>query len=301
MKGILGKKIGMTQVFDKSGKLIPVTVIEVEPNVVTQIKTVEKDGYDAVQLATETVKAKSSNKPKMGHTKKANTEPKRFLREIRGVNVSDYELGQVMNVSVFEVGEMVDVTGTSKGKGFQGVIKRHNQSRGPMGHGSQYHRGVGSLGTMRPMRVLPGKKMPGQMGNVRRTVQNLEVIEIDLENNLILIKGNVPGAKKGLVIIRSAVKNPKAPGVKELVSYEEIDVVETPVDENVEAPVENTAVVEESTEEAVEQKEEAAEEKEESVEETVEESTEEVVEQKEEVEEEASDEPSEEKEEASQE
>ena len=166
MKGILGKKIGMTQVFTKNGKLIPVTVIEVEPNVITQIKTVEKDGYDAIQLGCETVRAKVSNKAKIGHTNKANTEPKRFLREIRGVNVNDYTLGQVIDASLFTKGEIVDVSGVSKGKGFQGVIKRYNQSRGPMGHGSQYHRGVGSLGTMLPMHVLKGKKLPGHMGNV---------------------------------------------------------------------------------------------------------------------------------------
>ena len=168
MKGILGKKVGMTQVFTTEGKLIPVTVVEVEPNVVTQIKTVEKDGYDAIQLGTDSIKEKSSNKPKMGHTKKANTTPKRFLREIRGVNVNDYTLGQTIGVDIFEAGEIVDVTGTSKGKGFQGVIKRYNQTRGPMGHGSQYHRGVGSLGTLLPMHVLKGKKMPGQTGNVLR-------------------------------------------------------------------------------------------------------------------------------------
>lgn len=207
MKGILGKKVGMTQVFTKNGKLIPVTVIEVEPNVVTQIKTVANDGYDAIQIATETIREKLSNKPAIGHTKKAGTEPKRFLREIRGVNVEDYTLGQVINVDIFEEGEMVDVSGISKGKGFQGVIKRHNQSRGPMGHGSQYHRGVGSLGTMLPMHVLKGKKMPGQMGNVARTVQNLEIISVDTENNVILVKGNVPGPKKSLVMIRTAVKN----------------------------------------------------------------------------------------------
>jgi large subunit ribosomal protein L3 len=229
MKGILGKKIGMTQVFTKDGKLIPVTVVEVEPNVVTQIKTVEKDGYEAIQLATETVREKVSNKPKMGHTKKANTEPKRFLREIRGVNVNDYTLGQVVGVDIFSEGEMVDVTGTSKGKGFQGVIKRHNQSCGPMGHGSQYHRGVGSLGTMLPMHVLKGKKMPGQMGNVKRTVQNLEIVSIDKENNVILIKGNVPGPKQSLVIIRTAVKNPdvvKTPA--DLITYvEEVEELDT--------------------------------------------------------------------------
>ena len=208
MKGILGKKIGMTQVFTKEGKLIPVTVIEVEPNVVTQIKTVEKDGYDAIQLGAQTIREKLSNKPELGHVKKANTTPKRFLREIRGVNVNDYTLGQTIGVDIFEAGEIVDVTGTSKGKGFQGVIKRHNQSRGPMGHGSQYHRGVGSLGTMLPMHVLKGKKMPGQMGNVQRTVQNLEVVSIDTENSVILVKGNVPGPRKSLVMIRTAVKKP---------------------------------------------------------------------------------------------
>ena len=208
MKGILGKKIGMTQVFTKEGKLIPVTVIEVEPNVVTQIKTVEKDGYDAIQLGAQTIREKLSNKPELGHVKKANTTPNRFLREIRGVNVNDYTLGQTIGVDIFEAGEIVDVTGTSKGKGFQGVIKRHNQSRGPMGHGSQYHRGVGSLGTMLPMHVLKGKKMPGQMGNVQRTVQNLEVVSIDTENSVILVKGNVPGPKKSLVMIRTAVKKP---------------------------------------------------------------------------------------------
>ena len=208
MKGILGKKIGMTQVFTKEGQLIPVTVIEVEPNVVTQIKTVEKDGYDAIQLGAQTIREKLSNKPELGHVKKANTAPKRFLREIRGVNVNDYTLGQTIGVDIFEAGEIVDVTGTSKGKGFQGVIKRHNQSRGPMGHGSQYHRGVGSLGTMLPMHVLKGKKMPGQMGNVQRTVQNLEVVSIDTENSVILVKGNVPGPKKSLVMIRTAVKKP---------------------------------------------------------------------------------------------
>ena len=241
MKGILGKKIGMTQVFTKEGKLIPVTVVEVEPNVVTQIKTVAKDGYDAIQLATCTVREKVSNKPKMGHTKKANTEPKRFLREIRGVDVNDYSLGQIVSVDIFSEGEMVDVSGISKGKGFQGVIKRHNQSCGPMGHGSQYHRGVGSLGTMLPMHVLKGKKMPGQMGNVKRTVQNLEIVSIDKENNLILIKGNVPGSKQSLVIIRTAVKMPGASKTPaDLVSYvEEVEVSE----ENAEN-VENTEVLE---------------------------------------------------------
>ena len=232
MKGILGKKIGMTQVFTKEGKLIPVTVIEVEPNVVTQIKTVEKDGYEAIQLATDTIREKLSNKPQMGHTNKANTTPKRFLREIRGVNVNDDPLGQTINVDVFEAGEMVDVTGTSKGKGFQGVIKRYNQTRGPMGHGSQYHRGVGSLGTLLPMHVLKGKKMPGQMGYVQRTVQNLEVVSVDTENNIILVKGNVPGPKKSFVMIRTAVKKSNTKkDAADLVSYEEPVVVEEVAEE----------------------------------------------------------------------
>ena len=227
MKGILGKKIGMTQVFAKNGKLTPVTVIEVEPNVVTQIKTVEKDGYNAIQLGAVTVREKVSNKPKIGHTNKANTAPKRFLKEIRGVNVNDYTLGHTINVDIFEAGEMVDVTGTSKGKGFQGVIKRHNQTRGPMGHGSQYHRGVGSLGTLLPMHVLKGKKMPGQMGNVQRTVQNLEVVSVDTENNVILVKGNVPGPKKSFVMIRTAVKKANTKkAAADLVTYEAPVVVE---------------------------------------------------------------------------
>jgi len=248
MKGILGKKIGMTQVFTESGKLIPVTVIEVEPNVVTQIKTVEKDGYDAIQLGAVTVKEKSSNKAKIGHTNKANTAPKRFLREIRGVNVNDYTLGQVISADVFTKGEMVDVSGISKGKGFQGVIKRHNQSRGPMGHGSQYHRGVGSMGTLLPMHVLKGKKLPGHMGNVATTIQNLEVVSIDLENNVILIKGNVPGPKKSLVMIKTSVKKgEKVREMEELISYE---VIEEEVTEDAAEVAEEVAATEEaSTEE----------------------------------------------------
>ena len=224
MKGILGRKIGMTGVFAKDGKLIPVTVIEIEPNIVTQIKTKETDGYEAIQLASVNKREKLSNKPEQGHFKKSNSTPKRFLKEIRGVDVSSYSIGQELKADVFTEGEIVDVTGTSKGKGFQGVIKRHNQSRGPMGHGSQYHRGVGSLGTMLPMRVLPGKKMPGQMGGDKVTIQNLEIIQIDLENNVILIKGNVPGPKKSLVIIKSAVKKPNVKKEKvELVSYKTIE------------------------------------------------------------------------------
>ena len=219
-KGILGRKLGMTQVFTKDGKIIPVTVVEVEPNVDTQIKTVETDGYEAIQLGFDTKREKLSNKAEKGHVSKANTAPKRFFKEIRGVDVSKYQLGQELTVEVFEEGEMVDVSGISKGKGFQGVIKRYNQSRGPMGHGSQYHRGVGSLGTMRPMRVFKGKKLPGHMGHVTVTMQNLEVVAVIPEENVILIKGNVPGANKSLVIIKSAVKKPNVKKDKiELVSY----------------------------------------------------------------------------------
>ena len=272
MKGILGKKIGMTQVFTVDGKLIPVTVVLVEPNVVIQIKTVDKDGYDAIQLATNSTKEKHLNKPQMGHLKKANTEPQRFLREIRGVNVEEYTLGQVIRAEeLFNAGDMVDVTGISKGKGFQGVIKRWNQSRGPMGHGSQYHRGVGSLGTMRPMHVIKGKHMPGHMGNVQRTVQNLEIVSVDVENNVILIKGNVPGPKNSYVVIRETVKaNKTSKEDIQLISYEVVaeDTQETPV-ENTDVVVENETVEEEQAEEVKEEKTEKPEE-EQPVEETTE-------------------------------
>lgn len=249
-KGILGRKVGMTTVFTTDGKQIPVTAVSVEPNVVTQIKTKEVDGYDAIQLGAFSKREKLSNRPEMGHAKKANTEPKRFLKEIRDVNVSDYTVGQVLEANLFEAGEIVDVTGTSKGKGFQGVIKRHNQSRGPMGHGSHYHRGPGSMGTMRPMRVMKGKKLPGHMGNETVTIQNLEIISVDMENNVILISGNIPGPKNGLVIIRTSVKkgeNKKE--AQELVSYvtevveEVVEAAET-VEETIETP--NEEVVEEA-------------------------------------------------------
>lgn len=230
-KGILGRKLGMTQVFTKSGKLIPVTVIEVEPNVVTQIKTIENDGYEAVQLGFNTKREKLATKASIGHTNKANTTPKRFFREIRGVEISNYSLGQEISCDIFEAGEVVDVTGTTKGHGFQGVIKRHGQSRGPMGHGSHYHRRPGSMGTMRPMRVFKGKKLPGHMGVLTVTIQNLEIVSVDKENNVILVKGNVPGPKKSLVIIKSSVKNPgKVNPAEELNSYvEEVTPVETEV------------------------------------------------------------------------
>ena len=242
MKGILGRKIGMTQVFTKSGKLIPVTVISVEPNVVTQIKTKENDGYEAIQLGFETKREKLATKASIGHTNKANTTPKRFFREIRGIDVNNYTLGQEISADIFEAGEVVDVTGTTKGHGFQGVIKRHNQNRGPMGHGSHYHRRPGSMGTMRPMRVFKGKKLPGHMGVLTVTIQNLEIVSVDTENNVILVKGNVPGAKKSLVIIKTAVKNPgKVNPTEELISYE-VESLETPTvtEEIIEDTVTNT-------------------------------------------------------------
>ena len=239
-KAILGKKVGMTQIFDKNGRAIPVTVVEAGPCTVVQVKTKDADGYEAIQLGFGEVKEKKLIKPTKGHFTKANVTPKKHLREFRLEEIS-YNVGDEIKADIFTAGESVDVTGTSKGKGFQGVIKRHNQSCGPMGHGSQYHRGVGSLGTMLPMHVLKGKKMPGQMGNVKRTVQNLEIVSIDKENNLILIKGNVPGSKQSLVIIRTAVKMPGASKTPaDLVSYvEEVEVSE----ENAEN-VENTEVLE---------------------------------------------------------
>ncbi len=240
MKGILGRKVGMTQVFNTKGELVPVTVVSVLPNVVTQIKTVDNDGYDAIQLGFETVREKVSNKPKTGHAKKANTAPKRFLREIRGVDVSTYTLGQEVGADIFEAGEIVDVTGVSKGKGYQGVIKKNNQHRGPMSHGSKYHRGVGSLGTMRPMRVLPGKALPGHMGAEQVTIQNLEIIKVDMEDNCILVKGSIPGPKKGLVIIKSAVKTDKKNDAFDLISYEEeTSLAEESKEENAGAEVSN--------------------------------------------------------------
>ena len=208
MKGILGRKVGMTQVFTKDGKLVPVTVVSVEPNIVTQVKTTETDGYNAIQLATVDKKEKRASKASVGHAKKANTTPKRYLKEIRDYE-GTYNLGDTISADVFAVGEYVDVTGTSKGKGTEGVIKRWNQSRGPMTHGSRYHRRPGSMGTMLPMHVLKGKKLPGHMGGEQVTVQNLEVVRVDAEKNLILVKGAIPGAKGSVVTVKEAVKASK--------------------------------------------------------------------------------------------
>ncbi|MDM5329404.1 50S ribosomal protein L3 [Neobacillus sp. CF12] len=205
-KGILGRKIGMTQVFAENGNLIPVTVVEAAQNVVLQKKSVESDGYEAVQIGFEDKREKLANKPEKGHVAKANTAPKRFVREFSGVDVTGYEVGQEVKVDIFAAGDVVDVTGISKGKGFQGVIKRHGQSRGPMAHGSRYHRRPGSMGPVAPNRVFKGKLLPGRMGGEQITVQNLEIVKVDVERNILLIKGNVPGPKKALLKIKTAVK-----------------------------------------------------------------------------------------------
>lgn len=207
-KGILGRKIGMTQIFTEEGKLIPVTVVQATPNVVLQVKTNETDGYEAIQVGFENKREKLANKPEMGHVAKAETAPKRFVREFRNVNVAEYQVGQEIKVDTFAEGEVVDVTGKTKGKGFQGVIKRHGQSRGPMGHGSMYHRRPGSMGpTSTPGRVFKGKKLPGHMGVETVTIQNLEVVKVDLDKNVILVKGSVPGAKGAVLKIKSSVKS----------------------------------------------------------------------------------------------
>lgn len=208
-KGILGKKIGMTQIFTETGSLIPVTVIEVTPNVVLQKKTVETDGYCSVQLGYADKKEKQATKPEKGHAQKANTAPKRFVKEIAGEEMLAFEVGQEVKGNIFTEGELVDVTGTSKGKGYQGVVKRWNYHIGPMSHGSGYHRGTGSMGSIQPARIKPGKKMPGRMGGETTTVQNLEFVKYDAENNVILIKGNVPGAKNSFVVVTNAVKAKK--------------------------------------------------------------------------------------------
>jgi large subunit ribosomal protein L3 len=237
MKGILGRKVGMTQVFTKSGELIPVTVIQAEPNIVSQIKTKEKDGYNAIQLAFENKREKLSKKAERIHLQKAKTTPKRFLREIKDVDVTKYQVGEEVKVDIFSVGEYVDVVGTSKGKGFQGVIKRYNFSRGPETHGSRFHRRVGSLGSMRAKRVFKGKKLPGQMGRETVTIQNLEVVMVDLQNNVILIKGSIPGPRKSLVLIKQALKKPF---VKK--SSEELNIYEQPL-------IEELKIIEEVKEE----------------------------------------------------
>lgn len=246
MKGILGRKVGMTEVFTKDGKIIPVTVISVEPNVIMQVKTTKTDGYEAIQLGVTDKKESRANKAEIGHAKKAGSAPKRFLKEIRVSNAEDYTVGSEIKADIFEVGEKVDVTGTSKGHGFTGVIVRNNQSEGPKTHGSRYHRRPGSMGTMRPMRVLKGKMLSGHMGVDTVTVQNLSIVDVNLEDNYILVSGNVPGAKKSLVLIKEAVKGGKK-DTFELVSYETEEVKEETV---------NAEVVENQAEETTEVKEE---------------------------------------------
>ena len=209
MKGILGKKLGMTQIFTAEGIVVPVTVVEATPNVVTQIKTVEKDGYSAIQVGFEDAKEKSLNKPQKGHLAAANVL-KKHLKEFRVDSVEEFTVGQEIKADLFAAGEIIDVTGISKGKGFQGPIKRHGQSRGPESHGSRYHRRPGSMGACSfPGRVFKNKKLAGHMGSVKVTVQNLEVVRVDAEKNLILVKGAIPGAKGSVVTLKEAVKSSK--------------------------------------------------------------------------------------------
>ena len=209
MKGILGKKLGMTQRFTEEGIVVPVTVVEAGPNVVTQVKTVEKDGYNAIQVGFEDAKEKSLNKPQKGHLAAANVL-KKHLKEFRVDAVEEFTVGQEIKADLFAAGEKIDVTGTSKGKGFQGPIKRHGQSRGPESHGSRYHRRPGSMGACSfPGRVFKNKKLAGHMGSVKVTVQNLEVVRVDADKNLILVKGAIPGPKGSMVTIKEAVKSSK--------------------------------------------------------------------------------------------
>ena len=206
-KAILATKVGMTQIFNDDGMLIPVTVLQAGPCTVTQIKTEENDGYAAVQVGYGDIREKLVNKPVKGHFAKAGVAVKRFLKEFRFENAAEYQVGQEIKADIFAEGDHVDATAISKGKGYQGAIKRHGQSRGPMTHGSKYHRHAGSNGAASdPSRVFPGKKMPGQMGHVQVTVQNLEIVRVDAENNLLLVKGAVPGPRKSLITLKETVK-----------------------------------------------------------------------------------------------
>ncbi len=207
-KAILTTKVGMTQIFNEDGVLTPVTVLQAGPCVVTQVKTVENDGYAAVQVGYGDIREKLVNKPMKGHFAKAGVAPKRFVREFRLEDAESYAVGQEIKADVFAAGDKIDATAKSKGKGYQGAIKRHGQSRGPMAHGSKYHRHAGSNGACSdPSKVFKGKHMPGHMGNVQVTVQNLEIVRVDTENNLLLVKGAVPGPKKSLVTIKETVKS----------------------------------------------------------------------------------------------
>lgn len=207
-KAILATKVGMTQIFNEDGKFIPVTVLQAGPCVVTQVKTADNDGYNAVQVGYGDIREVLVNKPRKGHFAKAGVANKRFLKEFKFENATDYTVGQEIKADIFSAGDKIDATGTSKGKGFQGAIKRHGLSRGPMAHGSKFHRHAGSNGAATtPGRVFKGKHMPGQMGNVRVTVQNLEVVKVDVDNNIILVKGAVPGPKKAMIMLKETVKN----------------------------------------------------------------------------------------------
>lgn len=222
MKAILGRKVGMTQVFTNDGKMIPVTVVEVLPNVVLQKKTKENDGYEALQLGYEDKRANLANKADLGHLAKANTAPKRFIKEVKGDEMTSYNVGDEIKVDLFKAGELVDVIAKSKGKGFSGMHQMKNYSLGPMGHGSGYHRGIGSIATMglTNNRIHPGTILPGHFGFDQRTVLNLTVVSVDAEKNAILIKGAIPGANRSLVTIRSAVKFTKnVKPASELVNY----------------------------------------------------------------------------------
>ncbi|MFO7266128.1 MAG: 50S ribosomal protein L3 [Limnochordales bacterium] len=209
-KAILGKKIGMTQIFDEAGRVVPVTVIEAGPCVVVQKRTVEKNGYNALQLGFGEQKESRLNKPLLGHFRAAGVKPTRYLREVRfneGESFAALNVGDVIKADIFQPGEYVDVTGVTKGKGFAGAIKRHGFHRGPMAHGSMFHRGVGSLNSREPGRVFPGRKLPGRMGGVRRTIQGLRIVRVDADRNLILVKGSVPGPRGGLVLVKETVKH----------------------------------------------------------------------------------------------
>ena len=208
MKTLIGKKVGMTQIFDEQGKVIPVTAIEAGPCTVVQVKTVETDGYNSIQLGFGDVKEHKVIKPVKGHYTKVNLTPKKHLREFRVDNTAEVKVGDELKADTFVAGDKLDIQGTSKGKGFQGVIKRHGQSRGPMGHGSMYHRRPGSMGsTTTPGRVFKGKKLPGHMGHVTVTIQNLEVVRVDLDKNVVLVKGSVPGANGAILKLKTSVKS----------------------------------------------------------------------------------------------
>ena len=209
-KAILATKVGMTQIFNEDGTLIPVTVLQAGPCVVTQVKTEENDGYAAVQVGYGEIREKLVNKPEKGHFDKAGVAVKRFLKEFKFEDAESYALGQEIKADIFAAGDKIDATAISKGKGFQGAIKRHGQSRGPMAHGSKYHRHAGSNGACSdPSKVFKGKRMPGQMGNKKVTIQNLEVVRVDAENNLLLVKGAAPGPKKSMITIKETVKSGK--------------------------------------------------------------------------------------------